>query len=255
MKNMTPKGDSLRATRVETVGHDFEGATPEPWRAKPLGNAWTGYYQRGLDYRSTPTVPRAYGIMALKNESIYNGYSYGVDPKLAFFGLEFENQVKLFQKAAGLEADGVIGPLTAGALIKQRVALTESKFGIPDQLLLKQIKLESGNDPGATGSVDPRDRGLLQINSHWHPEVSDAQAFDPAFSIPWGGQNLKSTYVAMGDWDGALAAHNIGQYYATKWLEAGKPASGLTWKNADGTTTDYAQLATRYVSLVRSQRV
>lgn len=41
---------------------------------------------------------------------------------------------------------------------------------------------ESGGDPGQTytdapGSVD---RGLWQINSFYHPEVTDAQAFDPA---------------------------------------------------------------------------
>lgn len=40
-----------------------------------------------------------------------------------------------------------------------------------------------------------RDRGLWQINSFWHSEVSDAQAFDPngcaraAFSISSGGSN------------------------------------------------------------------
>lgn len=40
-----------------------------------------------------------------------------------------------------------------------------------------------------------RDRGLFQINSHWHPEVSDAAAFDPkqataaAYRISGGGKD------------------------------------------------------------------
>ena len=41
------------------------------------------------------------------------------------------------------------------------------------------------------------DRGLFQINNHWHKNVSDEQAFDPEFSIRWsinkintGGQGI-----------------------------------------------------------------
>lgn len=39
---------------------------------------------------------------------------------------------------------------------------------------------ESGLQTDRRGIQDPRDRGWLQINSFWHPEVSDACAFDPA---------------------------------------------------------------------------
>lgn len=43
---------------------------------------------------------------------------------------------------------------------------------------------ESGGNPQAVGvNADKwrsRDRGLWQINNHWHPEVTDAQAFNPA---------------------------------------------------------------------------
>lgn len=42
---------------------------------------------------------------------------------------------------------------------------------------------ESGLDPLKRGILDPRDRGILQINSFWHPEVSDQCAFDPACSF------------------------------------------------------------------------
>jgi hypothetical protein len=31
--------------------------------------------------------------------------------------------------------------------------------------------LESGRDPNIEGTVDPRDKGLMQINSHYHPEI------------------------------------------------------------------------------------
>lgn len=56
---------------------------------------------------------------------------------------------------------------------------------------------ESGGNTAAVGvnsdAWRSRDRGLWQINSHWHPEVSDAQAFNPAscaaaaFRISAGG--------------------------------------------------------------------
>lgn len=42
-----------------------------------------------------------------------------------------------------------------------------------------------GYDPNVRGSVDPRDRGLWQINSTYHPEVTDAVAFDPIASTFW----------------------------------------------------------------------
>ena len=58
---------------------------------------------------------------------------------------------------------------------------------------------ESGGNPDAVnraGNVPPStDRGLWQINSYYHPEVSDAQAFDPfgcakaAYRISEGGMN------------------------------------------------------------------
>jgi hypothetical protein len=32
-------------------------------------------------------------------------------------------------------------------------------------------ELESGFDPNIEGKVDPRDKGLMQINSYYHPEV------------------------------------------------------------------------------------
>jgi len=35
------------------------------------------------------------------------------------------------------------------------------------------------------GMVLSRDRGVFQINDAAHPEVSDAQAFNPVFNIEW----------------------------------------------------------------------
>lgn len=56
---------------------------------------------------------------------------------------------------------------------------------------------ESGGDPAAVGvnsdQWHSRDRGLWQINDHWHPEVSDACAFDAAC-------NARAAYAISNGW-------------------------------------------------------
>lgn len=54
---------------------------------------------------------------------------------------------------------------------------------------------ESGGDPAAVGRNQDgsRDRGLWQINSRWHPEVSDACAFDP-------GCNARAAFAISDGW-------------------------------------------------------
>lgn len=76
---------------------------------------------------------------------------------------------------------------------------------------------ESGLNPAATNTSNntppSEDRGILQINSYWHPEVSDACAFDPAcafaqgFRISSSGSNFTpwSTYT-NGDYQAHIAA-------------------------------------------------
>ena len=65
-------------------------------------------------------------------------------------------------------------------------AMADYGFGDDPELLAyihDTIRCESQFDPQAVGEVDRRDRGLVQINSFFHPQVSDAEAFDPRFAI------------------------------------------------------------------------
>lgn len=214
----------------------------------PVGAAWTAYYRQG-DTAPLGT-PRAYGIIAFKKELIELGFGKLVNPALPTLGDATANRIGEFQRQAGLKPDEVIGPTTAKAMFKPRILDIEAEKGIPDNYLGKQTSLESGFDPGATGSVDPRDRGLNQINFGAHPDVVDAEAFDPAFSLNWSGDFLLGNRTRVGgDWDGALAAHNIGWFYAKKWVEAGKPASGLLTSAGK----DYAVIATTYIKLLKSR--
>ena len=65
----------------------------------------------------------------------------------------------------------------------------EENFQWPDYLV-KLFKCESGLNPLTVNAQNnkpsnSRDRGIAQINSYWHYEVTDAQAFDPIFATKW----------------------------------------------------------------------
>lgn len=219
----------------------------------PLGGAWGSYYQ--YKDREEPGTPRGYAIVALKRELAYRGYGKGLDTESLFFGAAARDRTKEFQvdhkiglKANG-EPTGVIASGTARKLFKKRVWEAAHRAEIPALWLCRQINLESGFDPAAVGNVDPRDRGLVQINSFWHPDVSDAEAFDPVFSINWAADYFAGNLAALGDVEAAVAAHNVGRFYARKWLEAGKPASGLFTEGGK----DVAATITRYLKLVNGR--
>lgn len=212
--------------------------------------AWSAYYKKGNI--ETANTPRGYGLLALKKELVYQGF--GTNLVLNYqFGETMRKRTVEFQKSQGLEADGIIGPKTAKELFRERIYAAETEAGISDHLTFKQISLESNFDPSAfvdhgTSGVD---RSLCQINSKAHPEVTDAQAYSPEFAIPWAAQYLKDHIDALGDVDAGLAAYNVGRFYARKWLEAGKPSSGLF----TSTGKDYAEICTKYTKLIRAQQV
>ena len=65
--------------------------------------------------------------------------------------------------------------------------IKETNFKWPSYLK-RLIKCESGWNPNNTNvhgnnPSTSKDRGLVQINNHWHSEVTDAQAYDPEFSV------------------------------------------------------------------------
>lgn len=226
---------------------------------EPLSGAWTEYYQ--YKDRAEPGTPRAYALVGLKRELAYRGYGKGLNTESLFFGAAARDRTKEFQRdfKIGLKANGdptgVIASGTARKLFKLRVwaesHIASDQLGItvPALYLCRQLNLESGFDPAAVGNVDPRDRGLAQINSYWHPEVSDEEAFDPAFSISWAADYFANNLKALGDLQAGIAAHNVGRYYAREWLEAGKPKSGLYTVGGK----DYAAIITRYIELVNSR--
>lgn len=191
-----------------------------------------------------------HGCVAVKTELEYVGLEMDkFDPSSPLLGTQADALIREFQSLNSLDPDGQAGPKTCKILFLKRTRFVQNLYNIPNDLTAKQIQVESAWDPSARGSVDPRDRGLVQINSGAHPEISDAEADSPAFSIDWSAQALRTAIDSLTDIDTALAAHNVGYFYAKKWRDAGKPATGVFTSAGK----DIAVVCTNYVKLIKSQ--
>ena len=85
------------------------------------------------------------------------------------------------------------------------VSNTETKYGIPQNLLARLIDQESKFDPNAKSEKGAI--GIAQIVPKWHPDVDPN---DSIASIEYSGKYLKQMYDRFGSWDKALAAYNTG---------------------------------------------
>lgn len=81
--------------------------------------------------------------------------------------------------------------------ILQAIKETARKYGIDESQAVRIAKCESGLNPKAINknAPDSIDRGLYQINSKWHPEVTEEEAFDYQFSINFYCKAVKNGYV------------------------------------------------------------
>jgi Transglycosylase SLT domain len=89
------------------------------------------------------------------------------------------------------------------------LATTSIQTGVPLALLKAIISQESAWNPQAINPGDPS-YGLMQINTRAHPDVSPAQAYDPAFAIPYGAAYLASL-IARDGLPGAISSYNAGR--------------------------------------------
>jgi hypothetical protein len=206
-----------------------------------------GRYRRNHDGREDARLGAA--IIAIKRELVYVGFARPkMDVDLPFFGEAVENSVKDFQKARNITVDGEVGQTTGRALFRDRIVDVESLLELPAGTLGKKIALESAFDPAAVGFVDPDDKGLCQINTRIHT-VSEAQAFDPEFSVVWAGEYVlaqkREIERRANTMKAARAAYNVGNFYAAEWMLAGFPPDGRLVSGID-----WYERATKYLALV-----
>jgi hypothetical protein len=85
---------------------------------------------------------------------------------------------------------------------------------------------ESGGDPSAVNrQPDNIDRGLWQISSKWHPNVSDAAAFDPEASTRYA-YNLSSGGTDYNAWHATRASTFAGHRATAAAMLAANPSTG-----------------------------
>lgn len=119
----------------------------------------------------------------------------------------------------------------SGVQYYDNIVKSSNDNGLHPALLAGLLFQESGIETGKTNSqpvynqngqpvIDPKtgkqlisiDRGIAQINNIAHPEVSDAQANDPNFAIPWAAKEIAYNIKHFnGDINRAIAAYNVGR--------------------------------------------
>lgn len=84
--------------------------------------------------------------------------------------------------------------------------------GINPALLAALFYQEGKFNPKAFNPQNgSEDRGMAQISKKWHPEVTDAQAYDPNFAIPFAAKKLSSDIKSFDDISRGIAAYNVGR--------------------------------------------
>lgn len=78
--------------------------------------------------------------------------------------------------------------------LQEKASRIATEYGISTTTFSNLIYSESRWDPNARNEKT-QDRGILQINRVWHPEVSDECALDPDCALPWGAQRIKDGYI------------------------------------------------------------
>lgn len=100
----------------------------------------------------------------------------------------------------------------------QLIAQSAQANGVPPAVLASLLFSEHGFQPTGTnynrdqnGNIIPGnyDRGMAQINKLAHPEVTDQQANDPNFAIPWAAKTLGGHIKNLGVQRGIIA-YNTG---------------------------------------------
>ena len=66
--------------------------------------------------------------------------------------------------------------------------------GVDPQVAEWIVTHESGHRPGVTGDGG-ESRGLWQINKAWHPEVSDACAYNVSCSTDWSLERIRAGHI------------------------------------------------------------
>lgn len=153
----------------------------------------------GSPMKSTAHAAVNLGVRAIQNRLNKEGYTPALTVD-GVLGAKSATAIKWYQTKHGMKADGKAGALTCRHM--WRAIITEACAAVPGvdpAIIFGQMVHESSGDPGACGYYNEPDRGLVQINTEAHPEISLEQAHDPYYAIPYSVRRFKA---AMDKYDG-----------------------------------------------------
>jgi hypothetical protein len=112
-------------------------------------------------------------------------------PFKAAFPIGHRAQLATVTRASANPSGSRGGKPTAQEVVKGYVRMEAVEHKVDPQLALWIVKHESHFNPRAKGDGEAS-RGLWQISKIYHPEVSDAQAFNVASSTEWSLERIRS---------------------------------------------------------------
>ena len=164
-------------------------------------------------YRGKPTKH----VLDEKREEVRAGIAYIITSILIVGGyaaFSVNNNIVLDVEAEGVKSADVVVEDVAPVVVeivevakadevkdlsvKERVLkVAEDKDFQYTGYLLKLIDCESKFNPNAVNDrgntpKGSKDQGIMQINDHWHREVTDEQAFNLEWSVAWAIDNINA---------------------------------------------------------------
>lgn len=179
----------------------------EPWHFEPIGARTQGSTAeaRAAEDGGAPGGMGATSALAV----MYLGDKYGSVNAASVLSQTFARGPS--KSAPGRSGGGMYAASSGGAGggDLRSILMSAGFSGAGLELAYKHAMAESGGRAGATNinkdRWHSRDRGPFQINDHWHPEVTDAQAYDPyqsavaAYRISNGGTDWSQWRAPIGD--------------------------------------------------------
>lgn len=179
--------------------------------------AWVQDYQNMIPMMGSEGGRIQYAVLSIQKELNLNG----ANPNIldGIFGPLTEKATKEFQGSKGITVDGIVGPVTARELCQLRIRTVANGVSVKPAIVAGIIRVESRYDFGALGYVDHNDRGIAQINSVAHPQVSDSEAFSSTYAVAFVADYMRDAILEFKDLECAIASYNLGTLGAQAWCK------------------------------------